>query len=72
MSCRTGKDLEMSKEIEAFNKRYGAAMKKPVEKLTTGTDKKPLTKKDLKKLQKPVKDFVVLEAFITNPNGETK
>jgi hypothetical protein len=55
----------MSKEIDAFNKRYGIGMK-PTETLTTGTDKKPLSKRELKKLQKPVKDFVVLEAFITN------
>jgi len=56
----------MSKEIEAFNRRYGMTMTKPVEKLTTGTDKKPLTKNEMKKLQKPVKDFVVLESFTTN------
>lgn len=61
----------MSKELEEFQRRYGKGIR-PFEVLTTGTDKKPLTKKELKKLQKPVKDFTVLEAFITNDNGGKK
>lgn len=59
----------MCKEIEAFNRRYGKREQPttpPTSTLTTGTDKQPLKKVDMKKLQKPVKDFRVLEAFITN------